>query len=140
MMVTAIAFDFGARSIGVAYGQSLTGTGRELPPLKARDGVPDWRAVATLLAEWRPRQLVVGLPLSMEGDDQEMTARAQRFGRQLEGRFGINTDMVDERLTTREAWQVAIDSGEYHSKPEIDSLAAVLITESWLRNRPKDSA
>ena len=134
--VSVLGFDFGSYWIGIAVGQSLTGQARPLPAL--RNG--DWQGIGQLIEEWQPGQLVVGLPLSMEGDDQEMTARAQRFGRQLEGRFGINTDMVDERLTTREAWQVAIDSGEYHSKPEIDSLAAVLITESWLRNRPKDSA
>ena len=134
--VSVLGFDFGSYWIGIAVGQSLTGQARPLPAL--RNG--DWQGIGQLIEEWQPGQLVVGLPLSMEGDDQEMTARAQRFGRQLEGRFGIATDMVDERLTTREAWQMAIESGEYHSKPEIDSLAAVLITESWLRNRPKDSA
>ena len=70
----------------------------------------------------------------MTGNDQEMTARAKRFGRQLEGRFGIDTRMVDERLTTREAYQIAVESGQHRSKPEIDSLAAALITESWLEN------
>ena len=134
--VSVLGFDFGSYWIGIAVGQSLTGQARPLPAL--RNG--DWQGIGQLIEEWQPGQLVVGLPLSMEGDDQEMTARAQRFGRQLEGRFGIATDMVDERLTTREAWQMAIESGEYHSKPEIDSLAAVLITESWLRNRPQDSA
>ena len=58
----------------------------------------------------------------------------RRFGRQLQGRFGIDTALVDERLTTREAWQLALDSGRHHDKGEIDSLSAVLITESWLRD------
>ena len=87
-----------------------------------------------MLDEWRPQQLVVGLPLSMNGEDQELTARTRRFGRQLQGRFGIDTCMNDERLTTREAYQIAMDKNQYHSKTQIDSLAAALITESWLEN------
>ena len=131
---TVIGFDFGSYWIGVAVGQSLTRQATPLPALRNND----WESIARLLQEWQPQQLVVGLPLSMNGEDQEMTARAQRFGRQLQGRFGIDTSMVDERLTTREAYQIAIEQQEHKSKPEIDSLAAALITESWLQNNAED--
>ena len=131
---TVIGFDFGSYWIGVAVGQSLTRQATPLPALRNND----WESIARLLQEWQPQQLVVGLPLSMDGEDQEMTARAQRFGRQLQGRFGIDTSMVDERLTTREAYQIAIEQQEHKSKPEIDSLAAALITESWLQNNAED--
>jgi putative Holliday junction resolvase len=125
-----IGFDFGSYWIGVATGQTLT---REATPLPAlRNG--DWKAIARLLDEWQPQQLVVGLPLSMDGEDDEMTARTKRFGRQLEGRFGIPTCMVDERLTTREAYQIAVEQQQHKSKTEIDSLSAAIITESWLQN------
>jgi putative Holliday junction resolvase len=125
-----IGFDFGSHWIGVAAGQTLT---REATPLPAlRTG--DWKAIARLLDEWRPQQLVVGLPFSMNGEDHEMTARAKRFGRQLEGRFCITTCMVDERLTTREAYQIASERQQHMSKTEIDSLSAAIITESWLQN------
>ena len=125
-----IGFDFGSHWIGVATGQTLT---REATPLPAlRNG--DWKAIARLLDEWQPQQLVVGLPLSMDGEDDEMTARTKRFGRQLEGRFGIPTCMIDERLTTREAYQIAIEQQQHKSKTEIDSLSAAIITESWLQN------
>ena len=127
---TVIGFDFGSYWIGVAVGQTLTRQATPLPALRNND----WKAIKRLLDEWCPQRLVVGLPLSMDGDDQEMTARAKRFGRQLHGRFGIETDMVDERLTTREAYQIAEESQRHRSKPEIDSLAAALITEFWLRN------
>ena len=127
---TVIGFDFGTYWIGVAVGQTLTGQATPLPALRNND----WKAIARLLDEWRPQQLVVGLPLSMNGDDQELTARTKRFGRQLQGRFGIDTSMMDERLTTREAYQIAVESKRHHSKTEIDSLAAALITESWLAN------
>jgi putative Holliday junction resolvase len=132
--ITVIGFDFGSYWIGVAVGQTLTRQATPLPALRNKD----WKAIKHLLDEWRPQQLVVGLPLSMDGEDQEMTARAKRFGRQLEGRFGIDACMVDERLTTREAYQIAVESEQYRSKMELDSLAATLITESWLRNQPVD--
>jgi len=125
-----IGFDFGSHWIGVAVGQTLT---RQATPLPAiRNG--DWKVIARLLDEWRPQQLVVGLPLSMNGEDDEMTARTKRFSRQLEGRFGIATCMVDERLTTREAYQIAVERQQHKSKTEIDSLSAAIITESWLQN------
>ena len=127
---TVIGFDFGTKWIGVAVGQTLT---RQATPLAAIKN-KDWKSIESLLREWQPQRLVVGLPRSMSGTDHEMTARAQRFGRQLQGRFGIDTSMVDERLTTREAWQIATEQGEFKSKQELDSLAAALITESWLQN------
>ena len=127
---TVIGFDFGSYWIGVAVGQTLT---REATPLTALRN-NDWKAIERLLDEWRPQQLVVGLPLSMNGEDQEMTASAKRFGRRLEGRFGITTSMVDERLSTREAYQIAMERQQHKSKTEIDSLSAAIITESWLQN------
>ena len=127
---TVIGFDFGSYWIGVAVGQTLTRQATPLTTVRKND----WKAIERLLDEWKPQQLVVGLPLSMNGEDQEMTSRAKRFGRQLEGRFGIDTCMVDERLTTREAYQIAIDKNEFKSKQEIDALSAALITESWLQN------
>ena len=127
---TVMGFDFGTDWIGVAVGQTLT---RQASPLKAVRN-SDWKSIKRLLEDWQPQKLVVGLPLSMVGQDQELTASAKRFGRQLEGRFGIDTTMVDERLTTREAYQIAIENKDHKTKPEIDSLAAALITESWLQN------
>ena len=127
---TVIGFDFGSYWIGAAVGQTLTRQATPLTTLKNGD----WKGIERLLQEWQPQKLVVGLPLSMNGEDQEMTSSAKRFGRQLQGRFGIDTSMVDERLTTREAYQIAMEQNEHKSKQEIDSLSAALITESWLQN------
>ncbi len=125
-----MGFDFGSHWIGVAVGQTLTRQAQPLGAVKNKD----WVAIKRLLDHWQPQKLVVGLPLSMTGENQEMTASAKRFGRQLEGRFGIETSMVDERLTTREAYQIAMETQHKKSKQEIDSLSAALITESWLQN------
>ena len=64
MGITAIAFDFGTKSIGCAVGQSITGTAQALPAFKAQDGIPNWDAIEKCLKDWRPDVIVVGLPLN----------------------------------------------------------------------------
>ena len=87
-----------------------------------------WQAVKTLLDEWKPVRLVVGLPLNMDGTESEMSERARSFGDQLERRYQIPVAMVDERLSTRAAREAAeLDKGATSHE-----LAAVLIVESWL--------
>lgn len=130
---SVLAFDYGIKSIGVAFGQSITGTANELPPLKARDGVPDWQQIQSLLDEWQPNKVLVGLPLNMDGSESEFGARARRFGNRLHGRFGVEVVMFDERLSTREAKAEAAERGHKgnYAKAPVDSIAARLILESW---------
>jgi putative Holliday junction resolvase len=131
---TVIGFDFGTRWTGVAVGQTLTAQARPLNAIKSINSKPNWQAIEKILKEWQPEKLIVGLPTGFDGKPQEMTETIKKFSRQLHGRYHIDTELADERLTTREAYLIAIDSGEHKSKPEIDSIAAVLITESWLRD------
>ncbi len=130
---TVLGFDFGTHWIGVAVGQTLTAHARPLSAIKSNHTRPDWQAIEGLLQDWQPQKLIVGLPTQLDGTNDEMTEPARKFARQLHGRYHLSIAMVDERLTTREAYNVAIESADYKSKPEIDSIAAVLITESWLR-------
>ena len=133
--LTVLAFDFGLKNIGVAYGQSLTGTASELSPVPARDGVPNWDQIAALIKEWQPQMLLVGLPLNMDESESELSQRARRFGNRLHGRFGVPVNMYDERLTTRMAKEEARERGHkgaYAAQP-IDSIAARLLLESWFR-------
>ncbi len=132
---TVMAFDYGLRQIGVAVGNCELGTTTPLPILKARDGVPDWSAVAALVHEWQPDRLVVGDPVNMDGSAGELCRRARKFARRLEARFGIRTSLADERLSSFEAKQQQRElghSGDYRARP-VDSLAAELILQSWLR-------
>ncbi len=130
---TVIGFDFGTRWTGVAVGQTLTAQARPLAAIKSIRQKPDWPAITRLLQEWKPQKLIVGLPHSAYDEIQTTGIKATRFGRQLQGRYHIDTELIDEGLTTREAFNLMLESGQRKSKPEIDSLAAVLITESWLR-------
>ena len=131
MQGIVLAFDFGTRRIGVAVGNSLTGTARALAPLAARDGVPAWDQVGALVAEWKPVRLLVGLPLNMDDSESEMSARAARFARRLEGRFQVPSELVDERLSSFEARGLIAAAG---AKTSRDSVAACLILESWFAN------
>ncbi len=129
-----LAFDFGLRQIGVAVGNTLLGTTRPLPVLTAREGAPDWSAVAALIDEWRPDLLLVGDPLNMDGSESELGRRARKFARRLEGRFGLPVEMADERLTSFEAKQASREQGhrgDYRARP-VDSYAAEIILRSWL--------
>ena len=128
-----LGFDYGLKYIGVAVGQLLTRSARELTTLKSRDERPDWEEIRRLIDQWRPVALVVGLPLDIDGSEQELTRRARRFGNQLRGRYNLPVHMVDERLTSREAASLLNEEhGSRYRKEEVDRLAARLILQSWL--------
>ena len=137
-----LGFDYGTRQIGVAVGQTLTGSATPLRELRARDGIPDWDQIGALLKEWQPDALIVGLPLNMDGSPSEMSARAEKFARRLHGRFQLPVHCVDERLSTFEAKQTLRDSGRgaptsYRDNP-VDSLAAALLLETWLAGQKEN--
>lgn len=132
-MSQTLAFDFGLARIGVAVGQSITQTASPLDTLRAKDGVPNWHLVEQLLKQWQPQKVIVGEPLNMDGTDQLITTRARKFANQLHGRFGVQIEMVDERLTSASAREELFEYGGYKKlqKSQIDSIAAALILESW---------
>ena len=123
---TLLGFDFGDKKIGVAVGQTLSGTASPLCVIKNVQHKPDWQTIEKLLNEWKPQRLIVGIPLNMYDERQEMTDRAERFMRQLNGRFHLPVEGVDERLSTREAGE------RIQSLDDIDAVAAQVILETWL--------
>jgi RNAse H domain protein, YqgF family len=133
MGITVLAFDFGTKSIGCAVGQSITGTAQSLTAFKAQDGIPDWDAIGNVIKEWQPARLVVGLPLNMDGTEQELTLRAKKFANRLNGRFNLPVELQDERLTTTEARSEIFSRGGYRAlnKSKVDGISACLILESW---------
>lgn len=133
--ITVLGFDFGTRRIGVAIGNTLTGTARPLALLPTRDGAPDWDAIARLVAEWKPARLLVGLPLNMDGSESESSTRARSFSRKLGGRMVLPVDLVDERLSSFEARGELAREGHRHGKPAVDAVAAMLLVEQWLASR-----
>ena len=129
---TVLAFDFGTSRIGVAYGQSITQTGSILKEIPAKDGNPDWETIKRLVDEWQPDCFLTGLPLNMDGSENEMCQRARKFARRLHGRFGLASHLWDERLSSNEA--KSIRPSDNYKRDAVDSLAAVAILESWFYN------
>ena len=121
-----MGFDFGIKRIGIAVGQKVTKTASCVAVVKALDGIPKWDYLDTIVLDWQPERFVVGLPINMDGSKSEMSKRAQKFSRRISGRYNINSEMFDERLTSFEA-------REHDRKTHIDAIAAKIILESWLR-------
>lgn len=130
---TVIGFDFGKKYIGVAVGQEMTGSASPLGSIKANDGIPNWDSLAKYLKEWQPDLIVVGLPLNMDGSEQQLTLDAKKFGSRIVGRFGLKVEFQDERLTTADAKEQLFSRGGYKNlkKDNIDAESARLIIESF---------
>jgi putative Holliday junction resolvase len=135
-MTTLLGFDFGTRKIGVAVGQTVTGSASPLLTLRYRHDKPDWVAITRLVAEWQPEALVVGIPYNPDGTEVEWAAQIHRFMRQLEGRFHLPVHRADERLTSMEARQRL--GREATSPGAMDAMAAQLILETWLSEHSQD--
>ncbi|MDR8524686.1 Holliday junction resolvase RuvX [Shewanella fidelis] len=134
---SVLGFDYGTKSIGIAIGQEITATARPLLSIKAVDGIPKWEEIGALITEWKPDLIVVGLPLNMDGTEQEMTQRARKFANRLSGRFGVKVATQDERLTTADAKARLFEMGGYKAltKGQVDAMSAVLIVESYFENQ-----
>ena len=133
---TLLGFDFGTKSIGVAVGQLITGTAAPLSALKAVDGIPNWDILEKVFNEWQPQRIIVGLPLNMDGTNQQVTFAAKKFANRLHARFKVPVDTCDERLTTADAKSRLFELGGYKklTKDKIDSVSACLILESWMES------
>jgi len=131
---TIMAFDYGTKSIGSAIGQEITGTATPLKAFKAQDGIPNWDLIEAQIKEWQPDLVVVGLPTDLHGRDLETIApRAKKFANRLKGRFGVQVELHDERLSTAEARASLFEMGGYKAltKGNVDCQSAVVILESW---------
>ena len=135
---TVIGFDYGARRIGVAVGNRLSGA-RALEVIGNGTQGPDWTRIGTLLREWQPQLLLVGLPLTMAGEEQRNSTAARAFAAELTQRYGTPAQLVDERLSSREAAQrfaARRASGQAKRKhaAALDAVAAEIIVENWFNH------
>jgi putative Holliday junction resolvase len=135
--MTLLAFDVGARRIGVAVGNTVSMSAREVGVLDVREAGPDWAALDRWVNEWRPARLVVGDPATLDGGDQPIRRRARTFARTLRERYRLPVEQVDERTSSIEAAQRfaagrADGSRKRHHAAQLDALAAVVILERWL--------
>ena len=128
-----VAFDFGLKHIGVAIGQEITNTSQTFFSLEAKNGEPNWNQLDLLVKEWNPKLLIVGNPLNMDGSDSEIKKKSDKFSNLINKRYNIPVELMDERLTTREAKDrlKTEEDNSISSGRDTHQVAAQIILESW---------
>ena len=129
--LTALAFDFGVRRIGVAVGQTLGAGAEPLATIAVDNGRVDWDSIAALVEQWAPDVFVLGRPGTADGDAHPLAEDIARFARRLEGRYQRPVELVDEHLSS---WDAAARGGE-DGRGGLDAAAAAVILETWLAGR-----
>lgn len=135
-----LGFDYGLRRIGIAVGNRILGSARPLTT-HLHQGEPDWQSIQTLIQEWRPCALVVGIPVLMDGSEQAITQAARQFARELEQRFDLPVEHADERLTSVAAGETLKAERQAGRRRRIrteekDSMAASIILRDWMQENP----
>jgi len=127
-----LAFDFGTKFIGVAVGQTITKTSSPLMILDvAKEGTEMWNTIKDLINEWKPDKLLVGNPLNMDGTQSDMMKKVDPFFKTLQMISNVPCELVDERLTSFEAKQLAQMDTKDH---RIDDLAAKIFLDDWIEH------
>lgn len=137
-MGTVLAFDFGEKRIGVAVGESELAQAHPLAVIHAQSNDDRLAAIAKLVAEWQPEQLVVGLPTHADGTPHALTALCRKFAERLGKRFGLPVGLADERLTSRDAETRLRETGRNakSARAVLDAVAAQLILQTWFDTLP----
>ena len=130
-----MAFDFGLRNIGLAIGQEVTRTAHTFYSIKADDGQPRWLELDTIVKDWKPNLFVVGDPLNMDGSVSKIKIKSDNFASKISSRYDIPFELMDERLSTREATDRLKMKGNKFKESSADkhSVSAQIILEDWFR-------
>ena len=101
-----VALDYGRTKIGIAVADSEARVAQPYDTLKRINRNEDMRRLRELAGELSVRQIVVGLPLRLDGSSGEMAEEATRFAQRVHKQIGVPVEMVDERLTSWEAERI----------------------------------
>lgn len=132
-----LALDYGVKKMGMALGNSLTRDARAFDILAMNNGQPDWDNLLGIIEHWGIHEVLVGLPLNMDGTESMLSKRAHKFARRLshrlaERRQAVSVFIYDERLSSKEARQIALDNGWISSPLEpIDDISACLLIDGY---------
>ena len=122
-----VSFDFGTKKIGVAVGQTETGTSSPLEIIFNKNNAINWTGIESVLNEWKPKLILVGKPLNMDGSDSDIMEKVNIFFKKLEKISKGPCEYVDERLTSFEARQNLSDL----KTDIIDAHAAKILIDHW---------
>ncbi len=128
-----LAFDFGLKNIGLAIGQEVTRTAQTFYSLKASNGEPEWSKLDELIEEWQPKLFVVGKPLNMDGTRSKIQKKSDKFSYLLNKRYSIPVELIDERLTTKEAKErlSCKEKSPISFSKDLHQTSAQIILENW---------
>ena len=130
-----MAFDYGLRNIGIAIGQNITKSASTFYAIKAKEGVPEWIKLDSIIEEWKPSLFIVGDPFNMDGTKSEFQKKIAKFSTELKRRYEIELYMMDERLTTKEAKERIQDKPDgIKDSANKHSISAQIILEDWFRS------
>lgn len=130
---TLLGFDYGTKRVGIAVGNTLLRRANPLTTINDEKTATRFARIETLLNEWQPNALVVGLPSNDDGTPHEVTALCRRFANRLKGRFKLPTILLDERYTSIAASAQLNEEGIRGMKQKslIDQYAAQQILQAY---------
>ncbi len=134
-----LALDVGDKRVGIATSDEL-GVGIWPQKTFLRQGTPsDFEKLAEIIQEQNPQLVIVGLPLNMNGSEGPQAKKVRQFMAFLEKEISIPIEYSDERLTSWEAESKLAEKGikGKNKKAQVDSMAASLILEDYLRSKGK---
>ena len=133
-ITSVVGFDYGKKRIGIATGQTITGSATPCTTLNQVDGNPDWAAIEAEIRQWQPQALIVGMPYHTDGSENKMTTAARHFCYELKKRFNLPVIEVNEALSSEQAEEILKQEMKINkqNKHEIDRIAAAIIVQRWL--------
>lgn len=140
---TCLGFDYGTKHIGMAVGEQQLSSARPLTVAANRNGTPDWDLIQSCVEQWRPSDLIVGWPLTEEGEEQSLCDHVRGFAKRLKKKFNRPVHFIDERYTSSAAQEhirTMRQSGQRKRRSthsDVDSIAAALILETWFSRHDK---
>jgi len=127
--VRALALDFGSARCGCAVSDPTGTLATPLPAVERPASAAGLRRIGGLVREREVEAVVVGLPLTLAGEESEQTRAARDFAARVADVVApVPVELYDERLTTAQARRTGGDAGE-------DSRAAAHLLEAWLARR-----
>lgn len=136
-ITSVLGIDYGLKRMGIATGQTITGSASPITTLNQINGSPDWPALEQLITQWKPQALIVGMPYYLDGKENDMTKIVEAFCLELEQRFKLPVFKINEALSSYEAEATLKKNTKIgkHNKHEIDKMAAAIIVQNWLNQQ-----
>lgn len=137
-MPSFIGIDYGNVNMGIATGQSITNTASALKTIRVKQPF-NWHELDEIINQWQPEAIIIGLPLTENGQQQLISKQAHNFAKKMKNRYQLSIHEVDERYSSMQAqddFSQARNQGNAKRKhgKNLDAHAAKNILQRWLDN------